>query len=227
MNHQLWKSFTVAVLVSGLGSYSCTANAYEEDLKSEARQLGSASTSTEVARMAELAVDTAQAEPVRDYELLLINWDASQDVTSGAVEEASAEFSESEAVEAEAIRQAYVLPETLPKPEFPEEVVVYREEGWASWYGPGFEGNLTANGEIFNSQLVSAAHPSLPFGTQVRVTNLDNGRTLTVRINDRGPYVGGRIIDLSAEAAAQLGMLQSGVAPVSVEIMASPVEVGK
>jgi rare lipoprotein A len=227
MNHQLWKSFTVAVLVSGLGSYSCAANAHEDDFKSEARQLGSASTSTEVARMAELAVDTAQAEPVRDYELLLINWDASPEVTSGAIEEAAAEFSESEAVETEAIRQAYVLPDTLPKPEFPEEVVVYREEGWASWYGPGFEGNLTANGEIFNSQLVSAAHPSLPFGTQVRVTNLDNGRTLTVRINDRGPYIGGRIIDLSAEAAAQLGMLQSGVAPVSVEIMASPVEVGK
>lgn len=97
--------------------------------------------------------------------------------------------------------------------------VLSRLSGWASWYGPGFDGNTSASGEIFNQNDLTAAHKELPFGTFVRVTNLDNGLSVIVRINDRGPYVGDRIIDLSAGAAQAIGMMGSGVAPVSVEIL--------
>ena len=92
--------------------------------------------------------------------------------------------------------------------------------GWASWYGPGFHGRLTANGERFNQYELTAAHRTLPFGTTVRVTNVNNGRSVVVRINDRGPFTGGRIIDLSVAAADAIGMIGSGVAPVKVEVLA-------
>lgn len=91
--------------------------------------------------------------------------------------------------------------------------------GRASWYGPKFHGRLTANGEIFDSNALTAAHPSLPFGTKVRVTNLRNGRSVIVRINDRGPFIKGRIIDVSAAAARVLGMVNSGTASVQLDIL--------
>ncbi len=91
--------------------------------------------------------------------------------------------------------------------------------GMASWYGPGFHGNRAASGEVFDQNEMTAAHRTLPFGTQVRVTNLNNGQSVVVRINDRGPFTGGRVIDLSAAAARAIGMLNSGVAPVRVEVM--------
>lgn len=91
--------------------------------------------------------------------------------------------------------------------------------GYASWYGPGFNGNMSASGEIFNENAMTAAHPDLPFGTQVRVTNVDNGLSVVVRINDRGPYSGDRLIDLSAGAAEVIGLTVSGVAPVKLDVM--------
>ncbi len=91
--------------------------------------------------------------------------------------------------------------------------------GKASWYGPGFHGRLTANGERYNQNAMTAAHPHLKFGTKVKVTNLNNGRSVIVRINDRGPFVKGRVIDLSAAAARSLNMIHSGVAPVKVTIL--------
>lgn len=94
-----------------------------------------------------------------------------------------------------------------------------RLSGMASWYGPGFHGNRSASGERFNQNALTAAHRSLPFGTKVRVTNVRNGRSVVVRINDRGPHVRGRIIDLSAAAARIVGVMQSGVAPVQVEVL--------
>ncbi|MDJ0600038.1 MAG: septal ring lytic transglycosylase RlpA family protein [Crocosphaera sp.] len=97
--------------------------------------------------------------------------------------------------------------------------VTSRRKGMASWYGPGFHGRLTANGERYNQNGLTAAHKSLPFGTQVRVTNLNNGRSVIVRINDRGPYIHGRVIDLSKGAAGVIGLLNSGVAPVQLEIL--------
>ena len=87
------------------------------------------------------------------------------------------------------------------------------QSGMAS-YGPGFQGRRTANGERFNTHELTAAHRSLPFGTRVRVTNKTNGRSVVVRINDRGPYAGGRVIDLSNASAQAIGV--SGVAKVSV-----------
>ncbi|NEO30134.1 MAG: septal ring lytic transglycosylase RlpA family protein [Symploca sp. SIO3C6] len=91
--------------------------------------------------------------------------------------------------------------------------------GIASWYGPGLHGRRSASGERFNQHAMTAAHRSLPFGTHVRVTNLNNGRSVVVRINDRGPFTRGRVIDLSAAAAGALRMKQAGTAPVQVEIV--------
>ncbi len=93
------------------------------------------------------------------------------------------------------------------------------ELGIASWYGGKFHGRLTASGEIFDTNDFTAAHKSLPFGTIVRVTNLDNGKSVVVRINDRGPFVKGRVIDLSRAAAKAIGMLGSGIARVRIDII--------
>jgi len=86
----------------------------------------------------------------------------------------------------------------------------------ASWYGSDFDGKLTANGEVYNMYDMTAAHKTLPLGTKVKVTNTQNGKTAEVRINDRGPYVKGRIIDLSKAAAQTLGI--DGTAPVKLEV---------
>lgn len=91
--------------------------------------------------------------------------------------------------------------------------------GQASWYGPGFYGNRTASGEVLRPGTLTAAHRTLPFGTKVRVTNLNNGRIAVVRINDRGPFHGGRIIDLAQGAAQQLGVTASGTAQVKLEVI--------
>ena len=95
----------------------------------------------------------------------------------------------------------------------------YSEQGMASWYGPGFHGKATSNTEIYDMYDMTAAHRTLPFGTHVMVTNLQNGRSVTVRINDRGPFVGDRIIDLSYAAALQLDMLGPGVVKVRIEVL--------
>lgn len=98
----------------------------------------------------------------------------------------------------------------------PREQPDYEETGIASWYGPEFHMKPTANGETFDMATVSAAHTTLPLPSIVEVTNLENGRKLNVRVNDRGPFVGGRVIDLSKEAARQLGYDQKGTAQVRV-----------
>ena len=94
-----------------------------------------------------------------------------------------------------------------------------RERGLASWYGPGFHGRQTANGETYDMHAMTAAHKSLPFDTVVEVRNRDNGRRTRVRINDRGPFVRGRIIDLSRAAAETLGMIGPGVARVEIVVV--------
>jgi rare lipoprotein A len=91
--------------------------------------------------------------------------------------------------------------------------------GEASWYGPGFHGRKTASGEIFDQGKLTAAHKTLPLGTKVRITNLQNGNTVEVEINDRGPYVGQRVIDLSHAAADILGFVDSGITLVSIELL--------
>ncbi|XDZ66848.1 septal ring lytic transglycosylase RlpA family protein [Alphaproteobacteria bacterium LSUCC0684] len=103
---------------------------------------------------------------------------------------------------------------------YPERDLTYDETGIASWYGDEFAGRLTANGEIFDPEVVSAAHKTLPMPSAVRVINLENGRSLVIRINDRGPFVASRIIDLSREAARLLGFKEQGIARVRVQILA-------
>jgi rare lipoprotein A len=97
--------------------------------------------------------------------------------------------------------------------------VRYQFNGHASWYGPGFHGRRTANGERFNQYAMTAAHKSLPFGTRMRVTNLVNGRSVIVRINDRGPFIPGRVLDLSQGAAQEIGIISSGTGNVKMEVL--------
>jgi rare lipoprotein A len=108
-----------------------------------------------------------------------------------------------------------------PAPAPPEEAArrAPPQDGVASYYGATFAGRRTASGERFDPRALTAAHRELAFGTHVRVTNLANGRSVTVRINDRGPFAGGRLVDLSWEAARKLDMLRSGVARVRLEVL--------
>jgi rare lipoprotein A (peptidoglycan hydrolase) len=96
--------------------------------------------------------------------------------------------------------------------------------GEASWYGPGFHGKKTASGEIFDQTKFTAAHKTLPLGSRARVTNIENGNSVEVEINDRGPFVEGRILDLSRAAAKALGFIAAGTAPVRVELLNQPLE---
>lgn len=102
---------------------------------------------------------------------------------------------------------------------YPAEDYSYDEVGIASWYGPNFHGKKTANGEIYNQYGMTAAHKTLPLPSIVRVTNLENGRSVKLRVNDRGPYHDGRIIDLSGTAAEMLDVKSKGTAKVRVQIL--------
>jgi len=95
----------------------------------------------------------------------------------------------------------------------------YREQGIASWYGPDFHGKLTSTGEVYDMHAMTAAHPSLPLPTEVRVTNLSNGKSVVVTVNDRGPFARNRIIDLSYAAAKAIDMIGPGTAPVEVKAL--------
>jgi rare lipoprotein A len=107
-------------------------------------------------------------------------------------------------------------PETEQAPPAPLQPTMM-ETGLASWYGPKFHGKLTASGEVFNQEKFTAAHQTLPWGSRVKVTNLANGKSVDVRINDRGPFGKGRIIDVSRAAARALGMMGQGLTTVRVE----------
>jgi len=102
---------------------------------------------------------------------------------------------------------------------YPEFVTAYEATGIASWYGEPYDGRLTANGELFDMDALTAAHPTLQLPSVVRVTNLDNGRSLVLRVNDRGPFVKGRVIDLSRAAARELGFEHQGLARVHVSYL--------
>jgi len=238
MSYQLWRNFTVALAISGLGSSAHLVNAQESAV---ARYLPVAAEATvsELAQGENEAESTVISSPAAE-ERLVANREQIENANSD-IEQLS--FVPSQVLDTSSLLEALAppQPEVLgtvagethhayreagtsekPVPAAPKsEPVVHQQQGIASWYGPGFEGNLTANGEIFNSQEITAAHLELPFGTQVRVTNLDNGRSLVVRINDRGPYTGGRVIDLSAGAAEELGMIHTGTAPVVLEVLAN------
>jgi len=93
------------------------------------------------------------------------------------------------------------------------------QQGSCSWYGPGFHGRRTANGEVFNTNALTAAHPTLPFGSELEVTNTKSGKTVRVRVNDRGPFIHGRILDLSYAAAASIDIVRTGTANVQVRLV--------
>ena len=116
-----------------------------------------------------------------------------------------------------AVVLVFLTTDRAPAPSKGDNAPVQR--GLASWYGGQFHGEPTAQGELFNMNALTAAHRSLPLGTRVRVTHLANGRSVVVRINDRGPYKRGVIIDLSRRAARELGMVQEGRARVRVEVV--------
>lgn len=121
-----------------------------------------------------------------------------------------------------AARVAAVPPqaETVPIPVAKDAATVVRVvTGEASWYGPRFDGRTTASGEPFDMDALTAAHRTLPFDTRVRVVNESNGRAVTVRINDRGPYADGRVIDLSRRAADEIGLIGRGVGEVRLEVL--------
>lgn len=115
-------------------------------------------------------------------------------------------------VSRQVIKTSYSLPDVKAK---------VAQSGVASYYGPGFHGRRTANGETFNMNAMTAAHRTLPFGTKLKVTNLANGKSAIVRVNDRGPYAHGRILDLSVAAAKQIGSTGSGTARVTLEVVSN------
>lgn len=120
---------------------------------------------------------------------------------------------------------------SLPKGELPLDLGI-KDRGVASWYGKEFHGRLAANGEVFDMTAYTAAHRKLPLGSIVRVINLGNGKAVQVRINDRGPYVIGRMLDLSHAAARELGMLEAGMTTVQIEVVGdhravAPIPAGK
>jgi rare lipoprotein A len=110
---------------------------------------------------------------------------------------------------------------SIPRSRF-DYPIGYRERGIASWYGAEFHGRQTANGETYNMYGLTAAHRLMPLGTTIKVTQRETGRSVTVRVNDRGPFVRGRILDLSYGAAKALGMTGSGTAPVAIEVVNLP-----
>ena len=117
-------------------------------------------------------------------------------------------------------------PRTRPATDAPASTqnATFYQDGVASWYGPNFVGRPTANGEIFDPSQLTAAHQTLPFDTLVQVTHLENGRSVVVRINDRGPFVGRRVIDLSRAAAERIDMIGSGTAQVRLELLSAAPE---
>ena len=120
---------------------------------------------------------------------------------------------------------------SLPKGELPFDLGI-KDRGVASWYGKEFHGKLAANGEVFDMRAYTAAHRKLPLGSIVRVINLENGKSVQVRINDRGPYVNGRMLDLSQAAAQELDMVEAGTTVVQIEVVGdhrpmAPVPAGK
>jgi rare lipoprotein A len=110
---------------------------------------------------------------------------------------------------------------SIPAPAQEAPRPFFSEEGRASWYGHGHQGKTTAAGEHFDQNALTGAHRSLPFNTIVRVTDLESGKTVTVRINDRGPFVKGRIIDLSSSAATALGLVKDGIGKVRLDAFAA------
>lgn len=160
---------------------------------------------------------------------VLISWLQSDVAFSGEENESKAEVvaekveKKAEQTEKAEGKDNLVRDKVEVKPDAKGEPVV-EQVGEASWYGKGFHGKKTASGEAFDQNDQTAAHPTLPLGTEATVTNLETGKSVEVEINDRGPYTKGRDIDLSKEAAEEIGMKKDGAAPVKIEAKVPPEE---
>ena len=119
-------------------------------------------------------------------------------------------------------RVAAPQPAQLQQEQTPQEQSKTVQVGDASWYGPGFHGRETSSGEIYDQNKLTAAHPTLPEGSQVKVTNMETGKSVQLKVNDRGPYIEGRIIDVSKKAAEVLEMTEEGVVKVKVKVLSRP-----
>lgn len=157
------------------------------------------------------------SEPVSAVELVEPSIEAPADPFTADPVTAEPQTADPQTAIAEPEPAARPTPPEPPKPVVP--LVISTHSGEASWYGPGFYGNRTANGEVYKPGTMTAAHRTLPFGTKVRVTNLWNGRSAVIRINDRGPFVYHRVIDLGHGAASDLGLTASGIAQVKLEVL--------
>jgi rare lipoprotein A len=165
-----------------------------------------------------LSVRGSVAKKAPIIQLVLFSLLAQSCTAISGLSQRSDDFSSSEATSSDA-RIEKVSVEREGRTTSPKTTAKHALNGTASWYGPGFHGKKTASGEIYDQTKLTAAHKTLPLGTKARVTNLDNGSAVEVEINDRGPFVGGRIIDLSRAAAGALGLVESGTAPVRVELI--------
>lgn len=240
MNQYLWSSFAAAAfLTSSLGVASAEALPGEgaEDVTdplSAVEAIADARTDASASIQEVARVETGASTTLLDIS-----------VVDGLTEASNAKFVNADPavdqgsvrVATAAISQDRILVPSEPPltpPPSPIELLVVEEtslapspsvavasvqDGVASWYGPGLHGNRSASGEVFNQNALTAAHRSLPFGTRVRVTNMRNGRTVVVRINDRGPFSHNRVIDLSQAAASEIGMVSSGTAQVRLEVL--------
>lgn len=108
------------------------------------------------------------------------------------------------------------------RPPVSEDLLRPLQTGYASWYGKAHQGRRTTSGETYDMNKFTAAHPALPMGTRLLITNLKNGRSVTVRVNDRGPFIDGRIVDLSYAAAREVGAIGEGVVPVRIRVVSMP-----
>ena len=183
-------------------------------------------------RLAELSISSEAADIKarwdQDQELFVIAWGDSdlvafnqQTMLAGTTEDPAEDALQAANRLRRLLGNAPPLTEIEGRPEPAVEVSLASSTytGMASWYGPGFHGRRSASGEVFNQHALTAAHRTLPFGTRVRVTNVRTGQDVVVRINDRGPFGHGRIIDLSAGAAAEIGLQRMGVAQVRLEVL--------
>lgn len=137
---------------------------------------------------------------------ILVGCSSSQRFASVRIPESSSSGSKSQSQQSQQSVQEKALPGSIIR-------------GYASFYGDEFHGRLTSNGEVFSQELLTAAHKTLPFGTKLKVTNTKNKRSVIVRVNDRGPFVDGRVLDLSRAAAERIDMKNEGIAFVSITVM--------
>lgn len=156
---------------------------------------------------------------VRLLALFVVSFVAQSCTSLATVSRASIPYAEPDRIVAETAPPSEVRPQNVNLATGSKPASKHALRGAASWYGPGFHGKKTASGEIYDQTKLTAAHKTLPLGSTARVTNLENGNTVEVQINDRGPFIEGRIIDLSRAAAGALDFVEAGIAPVRVEIV--------